>query len=324
MNPMKSKEFLLVAIWISGFLIGPILHGESRTRFSLLRVPAAATSVVRIELGDPAKGERLETMDALVKQGKIEMISDFTQVNPWISEPIELEKAISGVKVGEEELELGAKLKFEGDGKPEVSYSVEVTLPTGGKSACFFQVIGGSTIRRPAAWHERCCWVDGKDCLMLWEYPVSETDAEEKAASKIPAVQIEMRWFQASESDLSKLAASKPETREKALQWLMGRAKLWREAGYGFKLGNPSVWQMTQGKHDPERGESISDESFTLQTQCREEAGKLKMSWMTSVQKKGEEKSSSLSAEMMPGVWEFLPLEGNPEANVIACRVTKP
>lgn len=320
---MKSSSYLLVIVQLVCFPIAPRLWGESRTRLSFFKLPVSEVGIVRAELVDPANARNPETIDAVTKRLELTVLAQFDQADPWCAEPLNLEKSMGGIQSGGEELALGVKLKIEGSGNLEVANNAEVTLPTGGKGARFFQVIGGTAIRQPGAWHERCCWSDGKDCLMLWEYPVLEEDSGEAVAQRSSTLQVEMRWFQASEADITKLGASKPETREKALQWLAGRAKLWREAGYGFKMGNPSVWQMTQGKHDPERGESISDESFTIQTKCQEEEGKLKMVWTTSVGKKGEEKSTSLNAEMTSGVWEFLPVQGNPDANVIACRVTK-
>lgn len=323
LNMTKFSNIVRLASILIGCVVGSQAWGESRTRYSLIRVPSADAAAMRFELASFARGSKLAMLDDSLKKGGGTILAEFTQVNPWHAEPVDLQKVTGKIQAGGEELELGVKLKIEGSGDPLVTHSAEVTLPTGGKGARFFQMIGGSAIRQPAAWHERCCWSDGKECLMLWEYPVREGESEEEAVQGNSAVQVEMRWFQANEADITKLGASKPETREKALQWLAGRAKLWREAGYGFKVGNPSVWQMTQGKHDPERGESISDESFTIQTKCQEEEGKLKMVWTTSVGKKGQEESTTLNAGMTSGVWEFLPVQGNPDANVIACRVTK-
>lgn len=301
----------------------PYAWSFGSTRLLLLRIAPDDALVLRTEFNSPIGESKSEAFEEMVKRKSLDVLADFNVADPWRAEPVGLEKAMGTIESGGERLDLGVKLKFEGRGKPEVSYNAEITLPSGGKGAGFFQAIGSTTVHLPAAWHERCCWGDGKEIMMLWEYPVVEVDAKEEPMQEVSAVQVEMHWFRASEVDISKLTASKPETRVKALQWLAGRAKLWREAGYGFKPGNPCIWQVSHGKHEPEKGASISDENFIVQTECRDEVGKLRMKWTMISTKMGEDRATTLKSDMTPEIWEFLPVSGNPDANVVACRVTK-
>ncbi|MCB1133399.1 MAG: hypothetical protein KDN05_19925 [Verrucomicrobiae bacterium] len=294
---------------------------QTPVRHETLRVSTEGLSALRTSLTDPTAGMREEAVAELAKSRKIELLASFREEDPWVGRPVHLEKAMGELEKGGEVMKCGVKLEIEGSGEqPEFRYGIEATLPAGGKKARYFQMLGTSRKARAAGWVERCCWSDGKEAVMLWEYATA--GAKEEPQTR-PAVHVEMRWFQAADADVAKLGASKPGTRGKALQWIESRAKLCREAGYDLQCGQPAVWTMTEGRFDPAGGGSISDDGLMVETKGVEERGRLKMEWKMTAMKGGEPDTSSLHADLESGVWEFLPVKDNPEANVLACRVTK-
>ena len=304
------------AVWFA--MVGAS-HGQVPAGFEVLRVPADGLAAFRAALNDPAGNVQEADMAKLVKGREIELLASFREEDPWVGRPVLLEKAIGEVENGGEVG--GVKLEIEALAEAsEFRYGIEATLPAGGKKARFFQALGSAGKARAAGWVERCCWSDGKEAVMLWEYATA--GAKEEPQTR-PAVHVEMRWFQAADADVAKLGASKPGTREKALQWIESRAKLCREAGYDLQCGQPAVWTMTEGRFDPAGGGSISDDGLMVETKGVEERGRLKMGWKMTAMKGGEPDTSSLHADLESGVWEFLPVKDNPEANVLACRVTK-
>jgi hypothetical protein len=305
-------------LWISCF---PAWAGEASV-FRVLRVPAGEAVAVRSALLDPEVGAKEESLEDWIGPRRIDVLATFRQKDPWDGSVMRREESMGQIEHGGEILELGINLEMEGQSdRPELRYGIEVTLPMGAKKERFFQVLGITRKVRAGGWVERCCWSDGRDAVMLWEYPAASADEDPERLR--PIVHVELRWFQAAEADGAKLGASGPETREKALKWLEGRVKLRREAVYDFQFGNPGCWMMSEGKHDPVNGRSISDDYFAIDTKGAEEGGRLKMEWKMTTAKGVKEESRSVRAEVEPGVWEFLPLKDDLEANMLACRVTK-
>jgi hypothetical protein len=300
-----------------------VLHGAASTRTVYFNVLAKNVLKVRNDLRDPVSGSKLETMDALLKMPGITVLADFHEADPWHGERVELSKYTGAIKSDGEVLDLGVRLETQRSEGLNVRYDAEITVPTTVKGARCFQALGFTAVTKPDAWCERACWGDGERTWMMWEYSALGDPPQKLDLKSATYVKVEMQWFQASVTDVAKLAESKPDTREKAMQWLTERAKLWREVGYDSKLSSPGVWQMSQGKHDPEKGAAVSDERFIIQTECQEEGGKFGVAFsMTSPDGK-KEKVTTLKADMIPETWEFFPLEGNAKANVVACRVSR-
>ena len=138
------------------------------------------------------------------------------------------------------------------------------------------------------------------------------------------AMFVEMCWFQGSTSDLASLGQSKPETREKAFQWLAKRAKLWRECSFWAKPTGKAGWSEAEGKYELQDKEPVAEEErFSIVGGFAVEGGKAKMEWEVMTSRKGKEVTRNLVSIVTPGVWEFIVIDGLPDANVLACRLSR-
>ena len=160
---------------------------------------------------------------------------------------------------------------------------------------------------------------------MLWEYPLGFPIGAKPGDGdgRVP-VRVEMKWFRAGEADVLRLAKSQPETRAKALEWLEGRTRPSWEVLYWFQPSNASYWTFCEGKHDHEDDKMLAEDGLRFETKGAAKDGRIQLEWDGEALKRWQEQKFHLSAKLEPGIWEFLPVEGVMEANMVACRVTKP
>jgi hypothetical protein len=308
-----------------------ISSGAESTRVVVLQMPAAEAAAVRAELNDVQKNPEPETMDAVMKRRGLQVLAEFTEQNPWRNEPVELRKELGEIKFGGEVAqELAVKVKVEGgmtpgDGIHEL-LSPEIDLPAGAKSYRSLQSLGNAMTLRSGRWTERSCWGDGKQAWMVWQYPVVERQPEESPArddGRWDSFHVELHWFQATDADLAKVAASKSETRDKAFGWLAGRAKLWQECGFHSRKGDRMAWSLCDLKLEMEGSEVVArQDGFSLDGEITGDGDSLQLSWNLVLFDNSDTTEQKLAATVVPGVWHFLPVQGVPGANVAACRVT--
>lgn len=319
----------ITALIISAFI--PMLHAKENTRIVILQMPTKEADGVRAELNDSTKVSKSETMDAVLKRQGIVELAGFKQANPWRGEPVTLSKTMDGIEFdGERAKELGANLRLEGGRLgPSIEHmlSSEIALPTGGKGYRQFQNLCNRTVVKPGRWQERACWGDANESLMLWQF--STVEGHEPATKTFPGkpkafMRVEMHWFQASSSDVITLGQSKPETRDKAFQWLSGRARRWKECGFQVRQDDQAVWSAMEGKLQL-HGKQVEQEEdrFSIVGGFSDAGDLVKMNWEVTVAKKEKMLNRTLSATVTPGVWEFIAIEGLSDANVVACRLTR-
>ncbi|MFM2241555.1 MAG: hypothetical protein RLZ97_410 [Verrucomicrobiota bacterium] len=308
-------------------LSAPLSAAKESTRLVALRLPAEEVAAVRAELNAPEKSGKPETMAAVLKRRGVALVADLQQENPWQEERVELEKTTGTLESAGDVLDLGVKLKLwshRREGGVDARLQAEILLPTGGKGIRQLDGSGEMRLTEPGRWREWLCWGDGKEAVMLWEYPLGfSAGAKPEDDGRVP-VRVEMKWFKAGEADLARLEKSKPETREKALEWLEGRARGWKEAVYSFRLGNPSIWAVSEGKHEVEDDLMMAEDGLTIETKGVAVEGSIKLDWDVKARERSKEKDSHLSATLEPGIWEFLPVEGVAGANLVACRIKMP
>jgi hypothetical protein len=315
---------------INCFLLARVSHGQDHTRIVMLQMPVKTAAAVRVLLNDPAKGSSPETMTAALKQQGVASLAGFEKADPWRNEPLELSAPMGGIDFGGERArDLGVNLTLEGGkGVAEIEemLSTEVALPAGGKSYLQLQNLGNRVVVRPGRWRERACWGDAGRSIMIWQ--LSSLDAHQAgggqaAASPRTSLHVEMHWLRVAEADLPKLAQSKPETREKAFQWLSARARLWKECGFWVTQDDKAVWSETAGKLSLRGQEAVAEETPFAIEGGFSGADEVKMEWKATLGNGRNEWSRVVSATVTPGVWEFITIEGLPDANVVACRLSR-
>lgn len=307
-----------------------LVRGEESVRILLIQMPVNEGIIVRPDLNDSTKGLRMETMDAVLKRkGAIKIA--FNQTNPWLGDPVSLSKAMYRIEFdGAVAKELGVNLRLEGimiDPGIEEMLTSEIALPTNGKGNREFQNLDNRVIVKPGRSQERACWGDATESLMLWQF--STVEGHEPSAKSLPGksktfMRVEMYWFQASANDIATLAQSKPETRNKAFQWLSGRARLWKECGFQVRQDDQAVWSAADGKLELRGKEAVAEEErFAIIGGFSVAGDFVKMDWEVADTRKGNELNRKLSAMVTPGVWEFIAIEGMTDSNVVACRLTR-
>ena len=273
-----------------------------------------------------------EAMDAVMKRRGLQVLAEFREENPLRNEPVELREELGEIKFGGEvEQELAVKVKVEGGLTPGEGIhellSPEIDLPAGAKGYRALQSLGNAMTLRSGRWTERCCWGDGKQTWMVWQYPVVERKPEESPGrddGRWDTFHVELHWLKATDADLAKVAASKPETREKAFGWLAGRAKLWQECGFHSRKGDRMAWSLYDLKLEMDGTEVVAEQDgFSIDGEITGDGDSLQLNWNLGLTAKSDTTEQNLTATVVPGVWSFLPVKGVPGANVAACRVTE-
>lgn len=301
------------------------------TRLVVLRMPNSEATGVRAVFNEA--GANSETMDAILKRPGVSELAGFKATEPWRYDVGFLSKETGGIELnGEIRKSLGVQLGLvdsdAGVGIDE-TLATDITWQTTPNGYREFENRGNCMIATLGKWQERAFWSDAKDCHMLWQFVTAEGNADAgvtRGYGSKEAVWVEMRWLKATPEDAVKLKQSKPETRDKALEWLSGRAKLWRQCGFRARPGDRASWRSSQALLKFENGSVVTiRESFFVDGTLTETGDELKMEWQATLRKIDIEKgiSSDVVATVKPAVWEFSMVEGLPDANVLATRLVR-
>lgn len=325
----RSARWLSTALIFATF--ASVLSAEDHTRIVILKMPAQGSAAVRAMLNEPTKAAKAETMDAVLKLQGVSEIAAFNQAAPWSGKAIKLEKPMGELKIGGIQIsELGVKVRLQGSKGDDVVEELlvwEMELPTGAKSYHSLQNFGNQVAVTSGRWQERGSWGNSEESWMLWQFSSMEGSKRKTAdggGKSKSAMFVEMYWFQASTSDLASLGQSKPETREKAFQWLAKRAKLWRECSFRAMPTGKAGWSEAEGKYELQDKEPVAKEDrFSIVGGFTAEGEKAKMEWEIMMSRKGKEVTRNLVSTVTPGVWEFIVIDGLPDANLVACRLSR-
>ena len=303
-------------------------------RVVILQVPTAEAEAVRAELNDPIKSKIDQTMTQVLKRSGVTQIADDQKSIPWDDAPINWSHQMGSLKTAAGSTrELEIEMSFNGmtlDHQLYQSIGNKMTLSPGGKSYRELQHHAGGKFPE-GCWNQWACWGDAKDCVMLWHYTTAEGQHDQlgkPTENGRDSVHVEIRWFKAVEDDIEKLELSKPETRKLALQWLAGRAQLWRECGFQLeKDAGRSHWEVAEGdlsKYDIEK-DHFPQEGLSIVAQLFGTGDQLEMQCELEIRKnlKTKPEAKTITTPVTPGVWEFKAVKGIPKANVMAYRVTR-
>lgn len=324
------SQILFAAIALLALSL-PLPGAEMTTRLVVLRLPNSEVPAVRAAFGEA--GANAETMDAVLKREGVSELAGFKETEPWRHEVGFLSKEIGGITLeGELRKSLGVQMGLvdsdAGLGIDE-ALSTDITWQTTPNGYRQFENRGNCMIATLGRWEERAFWSDSKDSHMLWQLVTAEGAPDAgltKGYGSKEAVWVEMRWLKATPEDAVKLKQAKPETSEKALDWLSGRAKLWRQCGFRVRPGDPASWRSSQALLKLDKGSVVTiRESFYIDGTLTETGDQLKMEWKATLKKIDMEQGTSadIAATVNPGVWEFSTVEGFADANVLATRLVR-
>jgi len=321
------RSFLVPCFAI--FLCGNAVAGES-VRFVLLKVPIKQAAQVRQGMNHEERIGKPDTVDLVVRKLGVTAVADFTENNPWSGVPLDMKKPMGGIMVdGGSALDLGVSLRFQGN-KTETGTSellaTEVHLPLKEMEYHRYQTLENTSIIRASRWLERSCWANGEEALMLWQFNTRDAEVPKDAMPDTPGLRLEFKFYDAVPSDLEVLDKAKPEEKEKAFQWLSGKAKLRREAVFHARQGQSAVWCDATGVIQ-QNGKKVTGEETSLNIElaplARGESPAINLTLHGKGPEEGKPFEQKLPAASDPGNWEYAPLKDIPGANTLVYRVTR-
>ncbi len=299
-------------------------RGEESWQMVVCQMPVKDEPAVRAVLSDPEKAGKPDTIDEVLKLHGVKKLAQFTENDPWQNRRFNLKKPIGFQKEsGETLLDLGVEIERQGshdDSGLVVDSNTDVRLQLGRKEyRCFHR--SGMACLPTSRWVETGFWGDAESVTMMWEYSAEEKKSVVNPNPSHRSWQIEIRLYQVKPEDMEVLKKSTPETSEKALQWLSGRATLWKECRFPAMQGNKSVWM-------DEHGELLSpvnkDKSrFSVEAEFRGKGDSTHL-WLDLISQRPRRSSPGrfhMSIVPKPGVWEFSSWSNVPEANLVVYRI---
>ncbi|QJE95947.1 hypothetical protein [Luteolibacter luteus] len=328
---MKPFNPLLSLVSAAALLLGASAKAEDSMRLVAIKAAPKEAAELRKALADPLHSTKSMTIDTLAKRG-MTVLGDFTETNPWRMESVKMTKITGSLKAGGQIMkELGVVAAVEG-GKfgtlTADSLEAEIALSGKGQTYLSWGVMGNMAVIKSGVWRERAWWNDGKDTFMLWQFPEVTAPGDPKrqgGGGNWDCVKVEMRWFQANDADIEKINQAAPENRDKALEWLVGKAKLWKDCGFRARTGERSMWHSLEVEMAMVDGDAAEiHEGLSLDGYFAGQEDNLRIEWdVEAPSKKKPTARFQLAAPVKPGVWTFLPVKDVPFANVVACRLTR-
>ncbi|MGL5017565.1 MAG: hypothetical protein ACRDBP_05495 [Luteolibacter sp.] len=263
---MISQRFFLHLLQVLGFFSLPILAGETKGQFWILR----AANDVADPLVEAAKGKPLPPAElaskitSLIEQKKVQELARFDQI---IGEgPIRRQNLNGEMRYpdSEEKIDMGVILEAEvtlaGDfRRADLRFVTEIYEK---KSRDVYSLKRSNMAHTlyGDGWELMDFWKNAKEttlCLArITDYPVT-TDA----VLKSPATVLHVELLEAKPEDVAQFRKSTPATREKAVTWLRGRSKLLAGTLTKINPGQRSSHEDGVESLDGERG------GFTLMSE---------------------------------------------------------
>lgn len=170
-------------------------------------------------------------------------------------------------------------------------------------------------------------WSDSKYSVMLWQF-VSADPASGEIAESTNSGMLEIRFYQATAGEIAQLGKSKPETREKAIAWLAGRAKRWQETRMLIADDQDSSYMFSDADYKIADGETyVESDSLSIEAKLRREGDQSELTCKIGAhygQDNGQKFDKTITGKLNRGIWEFQQIEGCKSANLVVYRLEAP
>lgn len=317
-----------------GVLAVGIVRAETLVRSVVLETSRDEAVEVRARLNHTTEGLKMAAIDAEGKVKGVRKVVDISTAGPWDRDwnggPLRMKESSGTFDFNGEKRDMQIILDFTNfrAGRNGVShmFSSYFELMETPKRTCDYWGHNRGVTVTSGKWQEMTMWSDDKHSVMLWQFVVADTALEEIVESENCGI-LEIRLYQASVEDIALLGKSKPDTREKAIAWLSGRAKLWRETRMLIADGQDSSYMSSDADHKIRDGETaVEGDTLEIDAKIKREGDRRQLT--CDVAHRGNEKDreykKTITGDLPTGLWEMHQLDGCTEANLVVYRLEAP
>lgn len=336
-------KFLLACFWLSA--VG-LAVGEEMSRLVVLTIPKKMSDSLRAEFGKGEQAAQLETMDRILKHREVKMMFDHTEgANVWGPQiatdgamPVARSRLVHPLKPVPTWVE-GFNLSQEASFNSRKSHlgvmlGLRLGLQFMPEEKSVFGFSGDTDLAiESGIWREVMSWQTETEETMVWHYgTINELPAEGNIPKKSSdqyfheIYRIEVKLFTIEKSDISKFLEVKDSNRDDALEWLEKKGRFWR----GYRSVASQIWNAKSFGFLKIQGlpveEGIKQEDIRLQWRNGNHPFSNKepptIDWLIRRDGKDDKQEQKTQVMMNSGFWYFVPIDGIPECNVMACKIT--
>ncbi|RYD43147.1 MAG: hypothetical protein EOP85_10470 [Verrucomicrobiaceae bacterium] len=307
------------------------VHAETHVRSVVLEVRRDDAPEVRARLNHKTNGLQVATIDGEAKAAGVRKVMDFSSSGPWGGGTVEMKGSTGNLDFNgqKRDLEVSLDIMNPKAGRNGISQSVSSyfeLLETTKSTRSYWGDNRGVTVAS-GRWQEMTMWSDSKYSVMLWQF-VSADPATGETSESTNLGMLEIRFYQATAEDIEQLGKSKPETREKAIAWLAGRAKPWQESRMLIADGQDSSYMFSDGDYKIADGETyVESDSLSIVAKLEREGGQINLTCEIGAhygQDKGQKFDKTITGKLNRGIWDFQRIEGCKSANLVVYRLETP
>lgn len=331
--PVHFRLFVS-AIAPLGFLVAGVVRAETVVRSVVLEARRADAPELRARLNHKTNGLKMVTIDAEAKAKGVRKVVDFSTPGPWDKnwnkETVRIKESTGIFDFNGEKRDMQVILDFTNfkagrNGVSQMFSSYFELMESAKRTRNYWGDNRGVTVAA-GKWQEMTTWSDDKYSMMLWQFVVAD-DALGEIAESTNSGMLEIRLYQASVEDIAQLGKSKPETREKAVAWLSGRAKPWQETRMLIADGQDSSYMFSDADYKVRDGETdVEGDTLSIDAKIKKDGDRRQLTCgiSHSGKEKGQEFKKTITGDLPAGVWEIHQLESCTEANLIVYRLETP
>lgn len=307
---------------VTACLAASFAHAEDARNYHYIQVPSKDADGLRKLLSSDQMAAKPEAIAGLPKSAA--EIASFKNITFESGAPFAGIKPNGVAGAAEQERALEVKLNLtpgtaKNAGLLSVSAFAEEPIS---KKAYQGYAASCSQLKLPEGkWLEVASWGRGNDTLMLWAYNPSEGAAPAAPSS----LRLEARFCLAAPADIEQLKKATTETREKAVKWILGRSKTYRESTAPAAIGQKTSWEISDTKLDAKDG-AVLVEQTAIHWDCKlakQETG-IESTWKISLSGGGskEETVHSMTLNSTLQIWDYTPVDGGKEFNLMIFRIS--
>jgi hypothetical protein len=299
---------------LAAFFTASFAHAEEARNYHYIKVPSKDAEGLRKLLSSEPMLHNPEAASTLPKSAA--GLAAFKNITFEAGAPFAGVKVTGSAGAAGQERDLEVKLDLTPGGaqnKGLISVSSFAEEPQG-KKAYQGNSAACQQLNIPEGrWLELASWGRENETLMLWAYNPSEGTASTAPAS----LRIEVKFCLATDADIELLKKATKETREKAVKWILGRSKVYRESVAPAAIGQKTRWEMSDTKLDAKDGAAFADQA-SVYWECkptRQDSG-IDSAWKISV-KQADSKNDkpaipdqTLTLNTTPQTWDYAPIDG--------------